>query len=191
MMLPSAAPMVLTFDAVQTARNRQGRAIVGTWVFVGGYLLVWALTGVVAYAAAVGAGWVSASSPSLASLAPRLAGTVILAAGLYQLSPLKDRCLSRCRTPTQFVLAGWRNGRLGALRMGLEHGLFCLGCCWLLFALLLPLGIMNIAAMAAVTLFVLAEKALPGGLRLVRVSAAVLMVAGAAITLFPALLPVV
>lgn len=190
MMLPSAAPMILTFDAVQLARTKQGRPVVPTWVFVAGYLVVWSVVGVVAYAAAVAAGELAAVVPALASLAPRLGGALFLAAGLYQLTPLKQRCLSHCRTPTQFVLGSWRNGPRGALQMGLEHGVICLGCCWLLFAILFPLGIMNVAAMAAAALFVLAEKTIPIGRRLGQFGGVVLMGAGAVVMAVPGLLPV-
>lgn len=189
MMLPSAAPMILTFDSVQVARAQQGRAIVPTWMFIAGYLAVWSLAGVLAYAAALGAASLSSASPALAGLAPRLAGVLIAAAGVYQLSSLKQRCLSHCRTPIQFVLGSWRNGRLGALRMGVEHGTFCLGCCWLLFAILFPVGIMNVAAMAAAAVLVLAEKTLPLGRRLSRGIGVLLMAGGTLVMLVPALLP--
>jgi predicted metal-binding membrane protein len=190
MMLPSAAPMILTFDAVQRSRLQQGRANVPTWVFVAGYLAVWSAVGIVAYGAALVAADVATALPALATLAPRVGGALFIAAGLYQLTPLKQRCLSHCRTPTQFVLGSWRNGRRGAFRMGLEHGVVCLGCCWLLFAILFPLGIMNVAAMAAAALFVLAEKTLPIGRRLGQAGGAVLMGAGAVIIAVPGFLPV-
>ena len=97
-------------------------------------------------------------------------------AGLYQLTPFKDVCLSKCRTPISFIMTSWRDGRLGALRMGLLHGAYCLGCCWLLFVVLFPLGIMNIAAMAVLTVLVFAEKTLPWAGWAVRAAAAVLVV---------------
>ena len=95
--------------------------------------------------------------------AARIGGAVITLAGIYQLTPLKDLCLSKCRTPITFIMTSWRDGAVGALRMGLLHGAYCLGCCWLLFVILFPLGIMNIAAMAVITLIVFAEKTLPWG----------------------------
>jgi len=189
MMLPSAAPMILMFDAIQAGRSRQGRSTVPTWVFVGGYLVVWGTFGLVAYAAALLAGRLSDGSPDLAMLAPRIGGAVIVAAGIYQLTPLKQACLSKCRTPTQFVLTSWRDGLLGAFRMGLGHGAYCLGCCWLLFVILFPLGIMNVAAMAVVALLVLAEKTLPIGRRVSQLVGAVLVSIGIAIVLVPGLLP--
>ena len=189
MMLPSAAPMILMFDAIQAGRSRQGRSTVPTSVFVGGYLVVWAAFGVVAYAAALLAGWLSDGWPDLATIAPRVGGAVIVAAGLYQLTPLKRACLSKCRTPTQFVLSSWRDGLLGTFRMGLGHGAYCLGCCWLLFVILFPLGIMNVAAMAVVALLVLAEKTLPVGRRISQLVGVVLVPVGLVIVLLPRLLP--
>lgn len=189
MMLPSAAPMILMFDAIQAGRSGQGRSTVPTSVFVGGYLAVWAAFGVVAYAVALLAGWLSDASPDLAMVAPRVGGAVIVAAGIYQLTPLKQACLSKCRTPTQFILTSWRDGLMGTFRMGLGHGAYCLGCCWLLFVILFPLGIMNVAAMAVVALLVLAEKTLPVGRRISQLVGVVLVAVGVAIVLLPGLLP--
>jgi predicted metal-binding membrane protein len=189
MMLPSAAPMILMFDAIQAGRSRQGRSTVPTSVFVGGYLVVWAAFGIVAYAAALLAGWLSDSSADLAKIAPRVGGAVIVAAGIYQLTPLKQACLSKCRTPMQFVLTSWRDGLRGTFRMGLGHGAYCLGCCWLLFVILFPLGIMNVAAMAVVALLVLAEKTLPVGRRISQFVGVVLVAVGLGILLVPGLLP--
>jgi len=189
MMLPSAAPMILMFDAIQAGRSRQGRSTVPTSVFVAGYLVVWAAFGVAAFAVALLAGALSDAWPDLAMVAPRIGGAVIVAAGVYQLTPLKQACLSKCRTPTQFVLTSWRDGLSGAFRMGLDHGAYCLGCCWLLFVILFPLGIMNVAAMAVVALLVLAEKTLPVGRRLSQAVGVALIAVGLAIVLLPGLLP--
>jgi predicted metal-binding membrane protein len=189
MMLPSAAPMILMFDAIQAGRSGQGRSTVPTSVFVGGYLAVWAAFGVVAYAAALLAGWLSDAWPDLAMIAPRIGGAVIVAAGVYQLTPLKQACLSKCRTPMQFVLRSWRDGLMGTFRMGLGHGAYCLGCCWLLFVILFPLGIMNVAAMAVVALLVLAEKTLPIGRRISQFVGVALVVVGLVIVVLPGLLP--
>jgi predicted metal-binding membrane protein len=189
MMLPSAAPMILMFDAIQAQRSRGGRKTVPTGAFVGGYLIVWAAFGVVAYAGALMAGAVSDLWPDLAMIAPRIGGAVIVAAGIYQLTPLKQACLAKCRTPTQFVLTSWRDGVGGAFRMGLAHGIYCLGCCWLLFVILFPLGIMNVAATALVALLVLAEKTLPIGRRISQLVGVVLVAVGLAIVVAPGLLP--
>jgi predicted metal-binding membrane protein len=112
-----------------------------------------------------------------------------VAAGAYQLTPLKRRCLTRCRTPLSFMLSYWRDGRRGAVRMGLRHGLFCLGCCWVLFLVLLPLGVMNVAAMVAVAALVLAEKVLPAGERVAVATAVALVGYGLLALAMPAALP--
>ena len=189
MMFPSAAPMILTFAAVYRGRRQRGQAFVPVWIFVAGYLAVWALFGVVAYALALGAEQLAGTLPWLLMNAGRIGGALIITAGLYQLSPLKSVCLSKCRTPTQFVLTSWHDGRFGALRMGLEHGLFCVGCCWLLFLILFPLGVMNIAVMALLTVLIFAEKVLPVGRGVARAAAVALVGYGALIVLVPAALP--
>ena len=189
MMFPAAAPMILTFAAVAAGKRRRGQASVPTWVFVGGYLAIWALFGVLAYLLALGAERLAASSMWLMAHASQLGGAVLVLAGLYQLSPLKHACLAKCRSPLAFVLGAWRDGYGGALRMGLAHGLYCLGCCWLLFIILFPLGIMNVAAMAVITLLIFAEKALPLGERIGQVAAVALIAYGVAVIIMPGLLP--
>jgi predicted metal-binding membrane protein len=119
----------------------------------------------------------------------RIGGIVLVAAGLYQLTPWKDLCLSKCRTPITFIMTSWRDGAAGALRMGLLHGAYCLGCCWLLFVILFPLGIMNIAAMAVITLVIFAEKTLPWGRAASRVAAAALIAYGFVVVTAPQFLP--
>jgi len=189
MMFPAAAPMVTTFAAVQASRRQERRSFVPTWVFTGSYLLVWALVGVVAYAVARGLDALAMGSPALAAGAARAGGGLLILAGLYQLSPLKHACLSRCRTPWQFLLTSWRDGYRGAVRMGMEHGAYCLGCCWLLFAILFPLGLMNLLAMVAITALVYAEKTLPFGVRAARVAAVLLVAYGVLVLIVPTALP--
>lgn len=189
MMFPTAVPMILTFHQVQAGRQGRSETFVSTWVFVGGYMLVWGLAGVLAFAGATGAEVVAAHVGTSATTAGRIGGILLIIAGAYQLSPLKDLCLAKCRTPTSFILTSWRDGNWGAVRMGWEHGLFCLGCCWLLFLALFPLGIMSIAAMAMVTLLILAEKTLPMGERVAQGSGIALLLYGGAVLVFPQLLP--
>jgi predicted metal-binding membrane protein len=189
MMFPTAAPMILSFHRVQAGKRQREEGFVATWVFVAGYMLIWTLAGVVAYAAATAGEAAAAWLAMPAALAARVGGAVLVVAGLYQLTPLKDRCLSRCRTPITFIMTAWRDGTAGALRMGLAHGGYCLGCCWLLFVILFPLGIMNIAAMAAITLLVFAEKSLPWGRGTVRAAAVALVAYGALVLAEPRLLP--
>jgi predicted metal-binding membrane protein len=189
MMFPTAAPMILAFNRVQADRRHRGRAFVPTWVFVAGYMVVWTLAGLAAYLGALAAEEAAAHSALSATTAARIGGAILIAAGLYQLTPLKDICLSKCRTPFGFIMTSWRDGMLGALRMGLVHGGWCLGCCWLLFVILFPLGIMNIAAMAAITVVIFAEKPLPWGRCAARTMAVVLVVYGAVVIATPEALP--
>ena len=189
MMFPTAAPMILTFHKVQTSKRQRGEAFVATWVFVAAYMVVWVLSGVAAYAGALGAEAIAARAELSPATAARIGGAVLVVAGLYQLTPLKDVCLSKCRTPISFIMTSWRDGTAGALRMGLLHGGYCLGCCWLLFVTLFPLGIMNIAAMAAITFLVFAEKTLPWGRPVVRVAAATLVGYGGVVLAAPQVLP--
>ncbi|TIO73554.1 MAG: DUF2182 domain-containing protein [Mesorhizobium sp.] len=189
MMFPTAAPMILTFHQVQAGRRGRGEAFVSTWVFLGGYMLVWGLAGVLAFAGAAGAERIAEQAEMSAATAARIGGVLLIVAGAYQLSPLKDLCLAKCRSPMSFILVSWRDGRWGAVRMGLEHGLFCLGCCWLLFLALFPLGIMNIAAMAVVTLLIFTEKTFPAGKRIATLSGTALLLYGAVVLVFPQALP--
>jgi predicted metal-binding membrane protein len=163
MMLPSALPMTLTFATVNRRRRERGTPYVPTAVFVAGYLAAWGAFSL----AATGAQWAleraALMMPMMHVSSPLLGGLLFVAAGIYQLTPLKHACLRRCRSPLAFVLERWRNGTSGALRMGAEHGAFCLGCCALLMALLFVGGVMNLLWVAAIAAFVLLEKLLPAG----------------------------
>ena len=174
MMFPTATPMILTFHRVQAGKHRLGDAFVSTWVFVAAYLLVWALAGIAAYAGVLAAEASCRARRATPAATAQVGGVILMVAGLYQLTPLKEVCLSKCRTPIRFIMTSWRDGTAGAFRMGLLHGVYCLGCCWLLFVILFPLG-MNVGAMAAVTLIILAEKMLPWP-RLMPYAAAVALV---------------
>ncbi len=189
MMFPTAAPMILMFTTVYAGKRQLGRAFVPTWVFVGAYLIVWTLFGVLAYPLAVGAGRLAGQSMWLMDNAARIGGAFLAVAGLYQLSPLKHICLSKCRTPLQFILSSWHDGYGWAFRMGFVHGAYCLGCCWLLFVILFPLGIMNIAVMALLTLLIYAEKSFPIGRQMSQIAGVALISYGVLVVLMPALLP--
>jgi predicted metal-binding membrane protein len=189
MMFPTAAPMILTFHKVQAGKRQRGDAFVSTWIFVAAYLSVWALSGVAAYAGALAAESVAARAAVSPATAARVGGLVLVAAGLYQFTPWKNLCLSKCRTPMTFIMTSWHDGAAGALRMGLLHGAYCLGCCWLLFIILFPLGIMNVAAMAVITLVIFAEKTLPWGRAAARVTAAALIAYGSVVVAAPQFLP--
>ena len=162
MMAPSAAPMILMFAAVNRRRREREAPYVPTAVFLAGYVIVWAVFSVAATAGNWGLHEASLLSSMMgASTSGYLGGALLLAAGAFQWSPLKSACLKQCRTPMGFLMTSWREGQGGALRMGLEHGAYCLGCCWALMLLLFVLGIMNLVWIAALAAFVLAEKVAP------------------------------
>ena len=168
MMLPSVTPTVMIYERVRAKRAEAGRPFVPTGGFVAGYLLVWVGFSLVATAL----NWWLHTSGELSSMmgrvAPMIGGILLVVAGLFQWTPLKNACLEHCRSPMGFLMTHWREGGIGALRMGLHHGAYCLGCCWMLMALLFVLGVMNLPWVAALTIVVLAEKVLPAGLYLSR-----------------------
>lgn len=188
-MFPTAAPMILTFARVQSDKRQRGQAFVPTWIFTGSYLAVWSVVGILAFGGALAAEQLGKQSMWLVDNAARLGGGLLVLTGLYQLSPLKRSCLTKCRTPLGFILSSWRDGYGGAFRMGLEHGIYCLGCCWLLFAILFPLGVMNVAAMAVITLLIFLEKSTRMGWQMAYLAAAVLIVYGALVIFVPGALP--
>src|SRR6266852_8217926 len=147
MMFPATATMNLAFARVQRDRPSSRRPSVSTWIFVGAYLLVWTLFGVLAYLGALAASGLAQQIPWIMVNAARIGGGILVLAGLYQLTPLKRVCLAKCRTPQDFILHSWRDGSPGFFRMGLEHGIYCLGCNWLTFILLFPLCFLYIAAL--------------------------------------------
>ena len=179
MMLPSALPMTLTFATVNRRRRELGTPYVPTAVFVAGYVLAWGAFSLAATAAQWGLERAALMTPMMRVSSPLLGGLLFVAAGLYQLAPLKHACLRRCRSPLAFVLEHWHEGPAGALRMGAQHGAYCLGCCALLMALLFVGGVMNLLWAAAIAAWVLAEKLLPGGQALARGAGVLAMVVGA------------
>jgi predicted metal-binding membrane protein len=190
MMLPSVSPMVLVFARVSRERQRQGRAgFVPTWIFVAGYLASWTAYGLLAYGVfrlvtAIDSGYLAWDRAGA-----YVAGAAIVSAGIYQLTPLKELCLRHCRGPMHFVLHGWRPGRAGALRMGAEHGLYCVGCCWGLMVILFAVGVMSLFWMAAVAGVIFAEKLFPFGLRLSRVFAVAFVAFGIWVAVAPGSVP--
>ncbi len=151
--------------------------------------LIWTLFGGLIYLGANVSGVLAQQVPWLMMNASRIVGGIVVLAGLYQLTPLKRVCLAKCCTPLDFILHSWRDGYPGAFRMGLEHGIYCLGCYWLLFVLLFPLGMMNIAAMALLTALIFAEKVVPRGARIAQFAALALILYGALVIVVPAALP--
>ena len=189
MMFPTAAPMALAFRRIETTNKARGAPYVNTSLFVAAYLVLWSAAGVLAFIAASLLDDLAGEWQWLMDNAARIGGGVILLVAAYQFTPLKTVCLSRCRTPMSFILGAWREGRPGAVKMGFHHGVICLGCCWMLFVLLFPLGIMNVAAMAIVTLVIFAEKSLSRGVLIGRLGAGALAIYGVAVLIFPDLLP--
>ena len=163
MMLPSATPMTLIYAQVMRKAARDGSVLPPTAVFVAGYLCAWTLFSAAATAAQWGLERAALLSPMLVSTSPRLGAALLVAAGVWQLTPWKNVCLARCRDPVHFFAQNFRPGVSGALRLGFRYGLYCLGCCWLLMGLLFVGGVMNLLWIAALTLFVLAEKAFARG----------------------------
>jgi predicted metal-binding membrane protein len=163
MMFPSIVPMVWMQVRIQTGRRARGEpvAVGATTLFVNGYLIVWAGAGLIGYGIYKAGAAVSGHVFSWRTGGPYLAGAVLAAAAVYQLTPLKDVCLRHCRSPFWFLMQNWRPGRRGALRMGLLHGGWCLGCCWMLMAALFALGIMSLGWMAFITALIAVEKLLP------------------------------
>ena len=146
MMVPTATPMILTFAAVNRRRRANRQPFVSTGVFLAGYVAVWTAFSVLATLGNWGLHQASLLSSMMGETTNSyLGGSLLLAAGAFQWSPLKFACLNHCRSPMGFVMTSWREGKAGAIRMGLEHGAYCLGCCWVLMALLFVLGIMNLA----------------------------------------------
>ena len=182
MMIPSATPMILLYARVHRhnhKRDQAATAMVPTAAFLAGYLLAWLLFSL----AATALQWLLEQAGLVHTMmmwsnSRALSAIFLLSAGVYQLSPLKRVCLDHCRSPADFLSAHWRQGQSGALRMGLSHGLYCVGCCWFLMLLLFVGGIMNLVWIAGLAIFVLLEKLLPGGRWVARGSGGLMLLAG-------------
>lgn len=182
MMLPSASPMVLLYARVVRHAKSQGReAPASIAAFTSGYLTLWILFSALAVALQFGLERTSLMSAMMGSRSVFLSGVLLVAAGLYQLSPLKAACLNHCRGPAAFLAAHWRPGIVGAWRMGLAHGAYCVGCCAVLMLLLFVGGVMNLVWIAGLTLFVAFEKIAPFGEVAAKAAAALLVSAGVAL----------
>ena len=192
MMFPSIAPMVTTYSRIQRKRSEQGKANSGpvaVGLFVGGYLLSWTAFGLAAYGLIELGRSLSIDALGWDSAGPYVAGGVILAAAVYQLTPAKDVCLRKCRGPLDFVMGNWKPGYGGALRMGVEHGAWCVGCCWALMAALFALGVMSVGWMAFVAALIAVEKLLPWKALANRGVAVLLAVLGIAVAFVPGSVP--
>lgn len=184
MMLPSTLPFAFAFSAEQERRHALEMPLVPTVFFLLGYFAVW--TGFSLVCAALQE-WLHSQAllSSTMSLSSRVsAGALMIAAGAYQWTPMKNACLRHCRSPLTFLLSDWREGAAGAIRMGAGHGLFCIGCCWMLMLLPFAVGVMNLLWMAGISAFLLLEKAAPGGEPTGRVCGALLALTGASLLFF-------
>ncbi|UDL91375.1 DUF2182 domain-containing protein [Mesorhizobium sp. PAMC28654] len=181
MMTPSVAPMLLLYAGVGRKAQASGQPIASTMWFFSGYLLVWVAFSI----AATGAQWLLARlallDPAMAADSRILGGLILIAAGLYQWTPIKGACLRQCQAPIAFLAGrgGFRSTPLGALRLGMDHGAYCLGCCWALMALLFVGGVMNVLWIAGIAFLVLLEKVVPAGQLIARVSGALMAAVGA------------
>lgn len=178
MMAVSALPVLLLFARMR-ARQPDWAPVPAVLSFGLGYLVVWLGFSACATLAQWALHERALLSPAMATSSTLLAGLILITAGAYQLTPLKASCLSRCQSPLGFLMSHWRDGAGGAFQMGLRHGIFCLGCCWALMTLLFVVGVMNLAWVAALTLFILAEKIGPAGAWVSRAGGAILIVLGA------------
>lgn len=184
MMLPSAWPTVALY-----ARMTEKRSPLAPLIFASGYLLTWVAAGLLGFGISAAVRQLLGATLSWDRAGRWLAGAVLVIAAAYQFTPLKAVCLRHCRSPFGFLLGHWRDGRLGALRMGVVHGFWCLGCCWALMASLFALGVMSIAWMAFVTALITAEKLLPWGRAATYGTAAILLALGILVVTVPDLIP--
>jgi predicted metal-binding membrane protein len=189
MMLPSVAPMVLVFARISRERAARGREVVPTWLFLAGYLATWTAYGALAYGVYRALDHVDLGLLHWDQGGPYVAGAALAAAGIYELTPLKRVCLRHCRGPLHFILGAWRPGATGAVSMGIEHGLFCVGCCWGLMLALFALGVMSVTWMVVIGALIFAEKVLPAGEWFARVVAVVLVASGIWIAVSPSTFP--
>lgn len=180
MMTPSAAPMILIYVRVGRQAATQGKPLAPAGFFAGGYLLAWTAFSLIATTAQWLLERASLLTPTMQSASAVLGGLVLITSGLYQWTPVKNACLKHCQSPLMFIQAhgGFRQTPLGSIRIGFHHGLYCVGCCWALMALLFVVGIMNVLWIAAISAFVLAEKIVPAGRTLPRIGGGALVVAG-------------
>ena len=189
MMFPSLAPMVVAHAGTQRASLGRTAAGVRTTAFVAGYLLAWTAAGLAGYLLIEAIRSLDLSVLDWDSGGPYVVGGVILAAAAYQLTPLKDSCLRRCREPREFLAAHWHPGLGGALRTGFDHGAFCIGCCWALMAVLFALGVMSLTWMVLIAALIAAEKLLPSPPAVKRGVAALLVVLALAVAFAPDSIP--
>lgn len=180
MMVPTAAPLILLFASANRRHRESGRPFAPTGVFVLGYVVVWSGFAVLATGAQWGLHVTGVLSSRMGGALPVVGGAILVTAGVFQWTPLKQACLRHCRTPFGFLMTEWRDGTRGALHMGVRHGGLCLGCCWALMSLMFVGGVMSFLWMAGIAIYVLAEKVVPAGHIVARVTGLVLVAWGLA-----------
>jgi predicted metal-binding membrane protein len=168
MMLPTASPAIAMFGSFAGKRLSTTGSAAPTWLFVMGYLAVWTAYSGIAAAGQVALSRASLLAPTLQSTSVVLSASLLVVAGGFQFTPLKDACLTQCRSPFPFLLANWRDGSLGAFVLGMRHGSYCVACCWALMGLMFVFGAMNLLWMGMLSLFMLGEKLAPASWRLSR-----------------------
>jgi predicted metal-binding membrane protein len=180
MMLPSAMPAMVLYGSILRKNRDAGSVLPSIWIFAAGYVSVWtgfALAAAILQVALDSSGLLT---PMMSSASPWLTGGLLVLAGIYQWLPIKDACLHKCREPMTFFLMRWRAGAAGAFRMGAEHGLYCVGCCWAIMLLLFAAGVMNLLWVALIAAYVLVEKLFPKGRFIGRLAGAVMATVGVA-----------
>jgi predicted metal-binding membrane protein len=175
MMTPSAVPLILTYAVIHRKRFDQKDTFSCTVIFLSGYLAIWTAFSLIAALIQWGLHAAALLSPMMISKSVVFSGGLLIVAGIYQWMPLKQTCLAHCRSPVDFFMTNWRNGKSGAFSMGIYHGAFCTGCCWHLMALLFVAGVMTLWWVAAIATLVLIEKIFPGGPWLGRVTGILLV----------------
>ncbi|MDX1585257.1 MAG: DUF2182 domain-containing protein [Balneolaceae bacterium] len=178
MMTPSVSPMVLVFHQVYQKREKIKRPIIPTFLFLSAYLVVWTLFSLAATLLQWGLHSAALLSPMMVSTSPLLGGVILILAGIFQFTALKYACLRRCRSPLAFILQEWNEGTQGAFMLGVKHGIYCVGCCWMLMIILFVTGVMNLLWVAIIAGFVLIEKIIPRGYLIGRITGTVLLICG-------------
>lgn len=185
MMLPSAAPTVLLYAALVRKQSAGGPLLAAVWIFTSGYVAAWTAFSIAAAALQAALEHAMLVTSMMVSANRALSSGVLIAAGIYQMLPVKELCLTNCRNPLSFLTMRWRPGAIGAFRMGIEHGIYCVGCCWVLMLLLFVAGVMNLLWVALIAAFVFAEKLLPWPRYTSRFASVALMTAGVLVALLP------
>ena len=173
MMTPSAIPMVMVFARVQKNKRARQQPYTSTFIFLAGYLLAWMIFSAGVTLVQWPLHHFAILDPMMDNRNATLAGIILMAAGVFQWTPLKDMCLTHCRSPIGFILHDWKEGSWGAFKMGLHHGLYCTGCCWALMFVLFAVGVMNILWVAIIAVFVLTEKIIPRGIELFKMASGI------------------